>query len=79
MMKRYLFPILFSGLALACTEDDLVQYDQDKDGIFIRAVEVSLSRTIFLHCREGLILPRLLIRQRSRVIGRRRHITTGIV
>lgn len=33
MMKRYIFPILFSGLALACTEDDLVQYDQDKDGL----------------------------------------------
>ena len=32
-MKRYIFPILFSGLALACTEDDLVRYDQDKDGL----------------------------------------------
>ncbi|MDE6452204.1 MAG: DUF4843 domain-containing protein [Odoribacter sp.] len=32
-MKRYIFPILFSGLALACAEDDLVRYDQDKDGL----------------------------------------------
>lgn len=32
-MKRYIFPILFSGLALSCTEDDLVRYDQDKDGL----------------------------------------------
>ncbi len=32
-MKKYIFPILFSGLALACTEEDLVRYDQDKDGL----------------------------------------------